>query len=657
VLDRGKQERGGDVSIVSGKDRFEKVVEAIIFVIGLVMAVYSFVNIRVLLHNPAEYEIIFLGLALILVFLASIRGIKQGMQRSLGVACAFLGAAICIYLYIEFSRLQWMYGFALTRDAILAMILVALVLEGSRRTFGPILTVMSVILVAYLLFGHFIPGYLGHPHISTDGATAILALSLDSGIFGEILRVATDYIFPLMIFGSTLGVLGAPLFFNQVSRIAGRFVAGGSGQTATISSGLFGMLNGSAAANVAITGAFTIPAMIKEGFSPARAGGIETASGSGGQIMPPVMGVIAFIMAVYLGRPYVEICILGTIPALIYYVTLVFGVRALAKIDRISPVKEPIDKRDLIAGAPVFLVPLIVIVALLVMRYTVMMAAFYATLATLVVGFARKRTRPTLTQFAMAVRNGAFSGAEIIVVSAALGVIAACLINTGLSPKLTTLVEIYSYGNTAIALFLAMILTMIFGCGLPGIAVYVLVVSLVVPMLERMGIWREAAHMFVFYYACAAAATPPVAPGAIVASKIANAHFMKIGWEASKLLIATLILPFLYVFNHILLFRFSGESVSTIILTLVATILGLICSVAAIHGVALEKIRPLERVPWACAALVLFGYVTTRISLLAWVGLLLVGFLAFMDWRRRKSLIQTPVRGAAGGSSLSPTQS
>jgi TRAP-type uncharacterized transport system fused permease subunit len=176
-------------------------------------------------------------------------------------------------------------------------------------------------------------------------------------------------------------------------------------------------------------------------------------------------------------------------------------------------------------------------------------------------------------------------------------------------------------------------------------------------MLERMGIWREAAHMFVFYYACAAAATPPVAPGAIVASKIANAHFMRIGWEASKLLIATLILPFLYVFNHILLFRFSGESVSVIILTLVATIVGLICSVAAIQGVALEKIRPLERGLWACAALLLFGYVTTRISLLAAVGLLLVGFLTFIERRRNKSLIQAPARGAAGGSSLRPTQS
>ena len=645
------------MSLLSGKDRFENVVEASIFIIGLVMAVYAFIYIRVVFHGPIENEIVFLGLTSVLVFLGSTKGKRHSLPRLVAVMFACLGLAICVYLYIEYSRLEWMFGFAYTKDAVLSMILVALVLEGSRRTFGPILPVMSIILVFYLLFGHLIPGYLGHPHIALNSAISVLGLGLDSGIFGSILRVATDYIFPLMIFGSTLGVLGAPLFFNQVSRIAGRFVAGGSGQTATISSGLFGMLNGSAAANVAITGAFTIPAMIKEGFSPARAGGIETAAGSGGQIMPPVMGVIAFIMAVYLGRPYVEICILGTIPALIYYVTLVFGVRALAKIDRISPVKEPLDKRDLIAGAPVFLVPLIVIVVLLVMRYTVMTAAFYATIATLVVGFARKRTRPTLTQFAMAVRNGAISGAEIIVVSAALGVIAVCMVNTGLSPKLATLVEIYSYGNTAIALFLAMILTMIFGCGLPGIAVYVLVVSLVVPMLERMGIWREAAHMFVFYYACAAAATPPVAPGAIVASKIANAHFMRIGWEASKLLIATLILPFLYAFNHILLFQFSGESVLTITLTLVATIVGLICSVAAIQGVALEKIRPLERGLWACAALLLFGYVTTRISLLAAVGLLLVGFLTFIERRRNKSLIQAPARGAAGGSSLRPTES
>lgn len=583
----------------------QRVARQLVLVVGLAMVAYHMIGSQVVLVGYVENQAVHLGFLLVVTFLSTIAKSRSVVWQVINVAFAIAGVAVAAYVYFNVQHLEEVVGFPTRLDVIVGVLIILLVVEATRQGWGLVLPLVAIVFVTYFQFGHLIEGPLNHRQFNFDYVVSYLSIGL-SGIFGQFLSISADQVFLFVVFGSLLSVIKVNDLFFEVGKAAGRVFKGGPGQTAVISSSLVGTVTGAAVANVAITGAFTIPFMKRVGYTPEQAGAIEATASTGGQIMPPVMGAAAFLMASFLGVPYASVMVAAAIPALLYYWCVILGVQFISVKSGIEPPLERVDFGLIVRRGPLFVVPLALMITLLSMHYSPSLAAFWTILLAIAMSYLQADTRPRFGELLKCLADGAVVGAQIGVSLAIVGLMAQTLITTGLGSKIAGLVETLSAGNVVLALVLTMLVSLVLGCGVPTSAAYGLVAIVAVPTLIKLGVTPISAHFFAFYFAVISAVTPPVALAALAGAGIAGGNYLKTAWQAFILAISGFIIPFLVVFNPAIVFE--ATSVEWAIGTAIAVPVGMTALTAAIYGCGLVVFDRLERLMAWLIAVMMFGY-------------------------------------------------
>lgn len=586
-----------------------KHVDQALLVLGLGMFAYHMITTQYLFLGAYEHQSVHLGFMLSLLFLNKARKAQSRLGFAWRIALAVVSVAATSYVFANIQHLEEAFGYPDPTDVVVGVVLVLLVVEATRAAWGVTLPIVASIFVLYFLFGHHIDGQLYHREFNFTYVISYLSIGL-SGIFGSFLSISANQVFLFVVFGALLSVIKVNDFFFEAGKIAGKVLQGGPGQTAVISSAMVGMVSGAAVANVAVTGAFTIPFMKRVGYKPEHAGAIEATASTGGQLMPPVMGAAAFLMASFVGVGYSEVMLAGIIPALLFFWGVMLGVQFLAVKNGLRPPQELIDFKLLARRLPLFLIPLAVLIGMLLMQFSPSNAAFWAILLSIGLACFGRETRPSVRDLLRCLADGALIGAQIGISLAVVGLIAQTLITTGLGTKIAGLVEILSNGNLVLALMMTMVVSIILGCGVPTSAAYTLVAIVVVPIIVKMGVEPMSAHFFAFYFAVISALTPPVALAALAGAGIAGANYFKTSLSAAKLAISGFIIPYLVVFNPALVLR--PENWVWAVGTFVAVPLSMTLLTAGIYGCGLAVFSRGERLIALVSAALLFGYSVFR---------------------------------------------
>ncbi|MDR3254080.1 MAG: TRAP transporter permease [Synergistaceae bacterium] len=454
-------------------------------------------------------------------------------------------------------------GMPTATDIAMGFILIATLLEATRRISNPILPCLALVSLLYCYFGRYMPEMISHRGFSVNRIVNHMYLGTE-GIFGTPLEVSSTFVFMFILFGSVLEKTGMGKFIIDLSLALAGWSTGGPAKVAVVASGLMGTISGSSVANVCTTGMFTIPLMKSVGYKPHFAGAVEAVASTGGQIMPPVMGAGAFIMAQFLGVSYIEVAIAAIVPALLYYFAVLAQVHfeakrlglvglSLSQLPKIGP---------LITQKGFLLIPLIAIVYLLIAGYTPLMAAFAGIWVSFFLSWLNKETRLTPRRIMEAFEAGARGALSVACACACVGMVVGMGTLSGLALRIAgavvTLAGILSHGHIGaqliFTLFFTMCASIILGTGLPTTANFIVTSTMAAPALLRLGVPPMAAYMFVFYFGIAADLTPPVALAAYAGAGIAGTDPMKTGAVAFKLALAGFLVPYIYVNNPILLF-------------------------------------------------------------------------------------------------------
>jgi TRAP transporter 4TM/12TM fusion protein len=585
------------------------VVDALAIVLTLAACAWSADLHRMfgLLLIEEQFNAFALAIALAMVFLATrVRKRAAGSPPLYDIAAAVLGFVAALYVLYDYRALSDSIAFRPLHAVIIGGILLVLVFEGLRRSSGIAITIILLVFIAYGFLGHLIPGAFQGRRVTPEGL--LLYLSLDvNGVFGSVFGVAATVVVTYLFFGALLNRSGGADFFTDLAIAGFGRARGGSAKISVASSLLFGTISGNAVANVVVGGIVTIPMMKNAGYKPHDAAAIEAVSSTGGQLMPPVMGAAAFIMAELLGVPYVEIAIAATIPAVLYYVALYIQSDLEAGKSGILAVPESqIPRfRKVMAEGWHFLVPLaVIIVGLFWLNQSPEMAAIYASLSlvacSLALRYRGKRMRLS-DIYEAAIETGRMS-LDLLMIAAAAGFIMGVLNVTGLSFALTVALVNLGGGNVVAMLCLAAGIAIVLGMGMPTVAVYVLLAALVAPSLTEVGVPPLAAHLFVLYFGMLSMTTPPVAVAAFAAASIIQADFTRTGLAGVRFGWSAYIVPFLFVASPALLMQGSAFDVALACAT--ATIGVYLVSVGVV-GYMTRPVGPTHRVLFAVAGLAL----------------------------------------------------
>jgi len=508
---------------------------------------------------------------------------------------AVVATAMPLYIVIFYKELVYRAGMATTIDMVIGALGILLVLEAARRVVGWPLVTVALIFIAYAFAGPHIPGTFGHRGVQLELLVDHLFFTTE-GIFGIPLGVSSTFIFLFILFGAYLDKTGLGRFFIDLANAVAGWASGGPAKVAVISSGLMGTVSGSSVANVVGTGSFTIPMMKKLGYRPEFAGAVEAAASTGGQLMPPIMGAAAFLMADFVGMPYIEIVKAAVIPALLYFTGVMIGVHLEAKkhgLKGMSRDELPNVWRLLLDRGHLAL-PLIAIVYLLVAGYTPMRAALWAIGLTIVASMLRKSTRISWRTIIKGLEDGARSALGVIVACATAGIIIGVVTKTGLGLKLASSLVDLAHGYLLPTLFFTMITSILLGMGVPTTANYVITSTIAAPAIIQLGVPVLAAHMFVFYFGIIADITPPVALAAFAGSGIARSDPLITGVQASKLAIAAFIVPYIFVMSPVLLMV--DVTLPKVLMIILTSTLGMLGIAAAVSGYLLTYAHWLERI-------------------------------------------------------------
>lgn len=613
---------------------FRQLIKILLSVLGVAMVLFHLISVRWPIQTFGRYLVSHLGFALTLVFLNSLKERNKFWLWTLGLLVA--GITVTAYIEINYQELA-LRGFEpTTTEVIVGSVLILLVLEGVRYAMGKVMTAVGVGLLIYLLFGYILPPPFQSMRYFPDKIIADLSIAVP-GMYGKFVKVSANYLFLFVIFAAVLQRVGGNEFFKEFGKLIGGGFRMGAALTAIAGSSLVGMVTGIPGANVAITGSFTIPLMKSSGYSPEQAGAIEAAASNGGHIMPPVMGIAAFLMAELIGVPFVEIMKSAFIPAILYYATLVLYAHLQATRMNVRPIVEPVDYKILAINAPLFVVPLGMIVGLLLMGFSVAFAAFWAVISSIFLSMIFKREARTWKVWVEAFTAGALLGARLAVTCALLGMLAATVIKTGLGMRLPALVETLSGGNFFIGLLLVAATALFLGLGVSTSAAYLLVAIMAAPVLIKMGVSIFSAHFFVFYFACFSVLTPPVGPAAITASIIAQASYFKTGVESIKAAMAGFILPFTFIFCPLILIQ-PGKSPFQELIHLIIIIVSIISAQAAIAVYWITGLNPMERTLFFLCSGILLLSVPMQSTVLVAVGLTLFFGLTAIQIRRKMAM-------------------
>jgi len=517
----------------------------------------------------------------------------------LGWVLAGLSVTVCLYLASQAQDLVGRSGNPTTLDLIAGGVAVLLVLELARRATGWGLVTVCMLALGYAFAGPYLPGFLAHRGYGVTRLVEQLFLSTE-GIWGVPLGVSADFVYLFVLFGAVLDTAGGgALLIALANRVAGN-TRGGPAKTAAVASAFMGSLSGSAVANVVTTGSFTIPLMKRAGFRPFFAGAIEAAASTGGQLMPPVMGAGAFILATWTNVPYLEVATAAIIPALLYYVALIAAIHFRAGRMGIEPGGTGNDEK--VSDRLHLLLPLIAIVVLLGMGRSPMRAAFWGVGSALFMAYLRPSTRPSMPELGMIMERAGRGAVQVAAACAAAGIVVGVASLTGIGLRMSELIITVSGGNLLAALGLTALGSVVLGMGLPTTAAYVVLAALGAPALVQLGVPLLAAHLFIFYYGCISNVTPPVSLAAFAAAGIAGAPPLRTAMSAAVLAGAGFIVPFMFVYGPALLLQGSAFEIIQATTTAIA---GVIAFAAAGMGYARRPLPVWERVVLGVGALAL----------------------------------------------------
>lgn len=525
-----------------------------------------------------------------------------------------LAAALLVgfYIGINYQGIVMRQGAFTQPDEIIAIIGLLLTLETVRRTVGWPLTVVCLVFLLYAIFGRHMPGPLINRGYPLPRSAKYLMLSY-SGVYGIPLVIMVRYVILFMVFGGLLQLSGAADFLVRIAQaVAGRFT-GGVGKIAVLASALIGSISGSAAGNVATVGSVTIPAMKERDYPPRFAGAIEATASTGGQIMPPVMGAAAFLMADYMGVPYIDVATAAVVPAALYFLTVGIGIDLFARRYGLRGMPRSQLPRLLptIARGWYFLIIIGVVYGLLIKGISPTRSAFIGVLAAAALALIK---RPGLRKSMRLLTMTGESAAILCGVTAGAGIVVGVTQLTGVGAQLASILVAASMGHLWLLLLLVMVVSLILGMGMPTTVVYVLLAALVGPAIEKMGLQPMTANFFFFYFGVLAAITPPVALASYAAASIAGSSLSKTAWTAFRMALPTFAVPFFFAYNPSLLMQ--GTLPSIVGHALIALIGIVFFSIAAIG--TLKDDLPL----WQRILLFVAGALLVRAYLLTYaVGL------------------------------------
>jgi TRAP transporter 4TM/12TM fusion protein len=600
------------------------------WLIAVLASAMSLYHVWVILTGTPE-AVIFRGMHLLfaltltfLIFRSSADDSSAPSWRD--YAWMFTACAPILYLFFNYdylvNRIYYVDDLS-TLDMVLGVVLIVVVIEATRRVIGWALPITAMVFLLYALF------------VSRVEPMRLLdqLFMTTEGIFGIPLSVSASYVMIFVLFGAFVERTGTGRLFMDFAMSVAGGSSGGPGKVAVISSSLFGTISGSAVANVMVTGTMTIPLMKRTGFRPAFAGGVEAVASTGGQIMPPIMGAAAFVLAEFLGVSYAQVTIWALIPAILFYVACFGAVHFEAR--RLSlaglPRADLPRMRNVLFEQGHLFLPVAVILAIIYAGYSAPLAALAGTAACFPVAALRKSSRGTVTfgNLVAALIDGAKGTLAVALACACAGIVIGAISLTGVGIVFTQLVISVADQTLLLALVLTMVAGILLGMGMPTTPAYIIMTALLVPALVKLGVIAPAAHMFAFYFAIMSAITPPVALAVYAAAGLAKSDLWETGWASVKIGAAGFIVPFMFVYEPALLMIGDWQ---TIVTSSISATCGALLLAAGLHGFLLARATRIERAMLLVAAFTLIkpGLITDLIGL----GLAL-GVIA-MQWPRRE---------------------
>lgn len=581
--------------------QFDK--KPIFWIVTIVAVLYSLFHLY-MVFNPMpalQQRSIHVAVGLVLVYMLYPMFKTQDRAKLpiLDWILAALSLYSAVYIFTEYQAIVTERGgIPNNMDIVMAILTVVLILEAARRVTGLILPILALVFLAYPFFSHmdFLPNMMLTRPYSAGDIFGQLYLSTE-GLYSTAIAASVNFIFLFILFGAFLQKSGMGQFFNDLAMALAGANKGGPAKVAVVSSGFMGSINGAAVANVVSTGAFTIPLMKKVGYNKNFAGAVEASASVGGQILPPIMGASAFIMAETTGINYGVIALAAVLPAILYYFAVILQVHYRAgKRDL-----KGIPKADLPRVKEVFLerghllIPIVGLIIMLFMNMPIPRAAIFTIFLTIIVATLRKSTRMSFRDIFDAMANGAQQALSVMIACAVVGVIIGVVSLTGFGAVLTSAIASIGAGSLFLTLFFTMIASMVLGMGLPSIPAYIITATMAAPALAEFGVPVLLAHMFVFYFGIFANVTPPVALAAFAGAGVSGGDPMRTGFQALKLSIAGFLIPFIFIYEPALLMvdieglaanarEYPLASVFDIIIVVITTVIGLTALSAGLEG-------------------------------------------------------------------------
>ncbi|NIK11779.1 TRAP transporter permease [Alkalibacillus almallahensis] len=629
----------------------------ILWTFFIIAAFYSIYHLWVQFNPmPAlQQRSIHVAIGLALIFLLYPTFAKQNRERVPFYDWILVGLSFytSVYILTEYTAIVTERGgIPNTMDTIVGILAVLLVLEAARRVTGLILPIVALVFLAYPFLSHmdFMPMRLTTREFDLGDIFGQMFLKTE-GLYSTAIGASVNFIFLFILFGAFLTKSGLGQFFNDIAMALAGHRQGGPAKVATISSGFMGSINGAAVANVVSTGSFTIPLMKKIGYNKNFSAAVEASSSVGGQVLPPIMGASAFIMAETTGVNYGTIALAALIPAVLYYLAVIMQIhyragkndlRGIPKAD-LPRVKEVMKERGHL------LIPIVALIVMLFQNFPVGHAAFWTIVTTIVVASLRKKTRMNFSDIMEALVLGARQSLAVMIACAVVGIIIGVVSLTSFGTIMTSSIQSLGAGSLFFTLFFTMLASMLLGMGLPSIPAYIITATMAAPALSEFGVPVLIAHMFVFYFGIFANVTPPVALAAFAGAGVSGGNPMVTGFQALKLSLAGFIIPYLFVYEPTLLMidttgvatnatEFGLPPVFDILLVTGTAIIGIIALSAGLEGFYKTKINPILRILLLGGAIlsVVPGIMTDVIGLSLVVIIMAINYVSF-----KKQQVQT----------------
>ena len=639
--------------------------------LGVVLCLFTIVEVNYPQLSPQSRLAFFAMLGMILCFLSypfSERWKENRLVRNLDTLLAFMALVCFSFIIVQsepFFRSWWMAGRSLGNragqetniDYLIGLLGLFLVLEAVRRSIGHMLVLLTLLFLAYACWGQVLPEWLfSHRGYGLDRIVSQTFLQ-SQGVFGVALRVMFTYVFLFVILGAFLRVTGVTQFIVSFARQVFRASPGGPAKVAVLSSGLMGSLSGSAVANTATTGTFTIPLMQAAGFQRHVAAAIEAAASSGGALVPPVMGAGAYMMLEMISPPvtYLQIIRAALIPAVLYYLSLYLIVHFYSKrLGSLNEAGSTLAQPTAAASSPIshnlfegiiFLAAIVGLIAFLILGYTPFRAVSLALLILVFLSSFHRRTRLTTVRVLEALASASRDVIPLICAAGCVGVIIGVVTLTGIGTRLPASILVLAEGNLGLALILIMVCTVILGMGLPSVVCYLLMATLIGSALSELDVPPLASHLFIFYFGMMSMVTPPIALAAYVAASIAGTRIMRTAVTAFRFALVGFTLPYMFVFRpELLMLGLEGghAALGSILPNVIVAVLGIVCFAAAISSYLFGSLSMAMRLGLLLAAgLLLFpgqqmlGSIFP-ITIHALLGAALFFTIAFLNWKGRK---------------------